>query len=677
MSGQRATDHDSRRCGCADVVAAGPGASPSSPRSVARRVRGGRPGIRRSRRHGADDGRRSKAAAAAPTSTRRRADAAPPDDLGDDPELDALAQSCFDGDLVACDHLFLQSPIDSDYEDVRRHVRRPPGRRAPVGYCGLEPRSAATASGEPVPPEGLGADPALDALAQSCYVGDMEACDELYGSAESGSAYQVYGDTCAGRQPENTGSFCTALEDPVPGTGVVPTTDATPTTVVDVDDRRQSRRRRRWSTSRRRRRADRARACRSSPATIPAPTLEPTGLGDDPTLDALAQSCYDGDLAACDDLYRDADPGTPYRNYGDTCAGRQDDGLGDLVRRRLRLAGSSPPSSEPQITDDRTDDDRRRPSSTVADLAADDVTTSPPSTPTTAGADRRRHDDRRLDVPASVPPPTLEPTGLGTDPALDALAQSCYDGDLAACDDLWRDSEPDSAYRNFADTCAGRQPAEHRDLVRRCVRRGRSDRPTDRPAPRPGRRPSPATTVPAGVPDRRPSSPPVSATTRPSICSPNRASTATCRRATTCSTALRSDRTTGRTATRVPAARSRARSTTAAWSSPPTRRADPSAGTDGCCGDRSVPYTPIGRHVGPYSATSGRQHHRVPHPRRRRRAVRLQPGAGRDRRHRHGTVAVGHRRPRSEPGARRVRRSDGAVHRRRCSWSAKPSTPPA
>ena len=75
-----------------------------------------------------------------------------------------------------------------------------------------------------MPPEGLGTDPELDALAQSCYAGDMEACDELYGSAESGSAYQVYGDTCAGRQPENTGRFCTLLEDPVPGTGVVPTT---------------------------------------------------------------------------------------------------------------------------------------------------------------------------------------------------------------------------------------------------------------------------------------------------------------------------------------------------------------------------------------------------------------------------------------------------------------------
>ncbi len=158
-------------------------------------------------------------------------DAQPPDNLGDDPELDDLAQSCFDGDLVACDHLYLQSPIDSEYETYGDTC----GGRQDEGtgrYCGLTPQ-AAPPSSEPVPPEGLGDDPDLDALAQSCYVGDMAACDELYGSAESGSAYQAYGDTCAGRQPENTGNYCTALQNPVPGTGVAPTTTSgVPTSAV-------------------------------------------------------------------------------------------------------------------------------------------------------------------------------------------------------------------------------------------------------------------------------------------------------------------------------------------------------------------------------------------------------------------------------------------------------------
>jgi hypothetical protein len=37
----------------------------------------------------------------------------------------------------------------------------------------------------------------------------MVACDDLYAEAEFGSAYETYGDTCAGRQPAGTGAFCT------------------------------------------------------------------------------------------------------------------------------------------------------------------------------------------------------------------------------------------------------------------------------------------------------------------------------------------------------------------------------------------------------------------------------------------------------------------------------------
>ena len=40
----------------------------------------------------------------------------PPGDLGDDAELDALADACFDGDMRQCDILFLRSDFDSDYK---------------------------------------------------------------------------------------------------------------------------------------------------------------------------------------------------------------------------------------------------------------------------------------------------------------------------------------------------------------------------------------------------------------------------------------------------------------------------------------------------------------------------------------------------------------------------------
>ncbi len=60
-----------------------------------------------------------------------------------------------------------------------------------------------------IPPTGLGSDQALDALAQGCHAGDMAVCDELYFAAETGSLYERYADTCAGRQPEGTGQLCT------------------------------------------------------------------------------------------------------------------------------------------------------------------------------------------------------------------------------------------------------------------------------------------------------------------------------------------------------------------------------------------------------------------------------------------------------------------------------------
>lgn len=39
------------------------------------------------------------------------------DDYGDDPELDAMFESCRDGDGAACDDLYFTSPFNSRYED--------------------------------------------------------------------------------------------------------------------------------------------------------------------------------------------------------------------------------------------------------------------------------------------------------------------------------------------------------------------------------------------------------------------------------------------------------------------------------------------------------------------------------------------------------------------------------
>jgi hypothetical protein len=72
-----------------------------------------------------------------------------------------------------------------------------------------EPADGASIPEATVTPDGLGDDPVLDEYAQSCYDGDMEACDDLFKESELDSVYEAYGDTCAGRQPLDTDIFCT------------------------------------------------------------------------------------------------------------------------------------------------------------------------------------------------------------------------------------------------------------------------------------------------------------------------------------------------------------------------------------------------------------------------------------------------------------------------------------
>jgi hypothetical protein len=50
----------------------------------------------------------------------------------------------------------------------------------------------------------------------------------------------------------------------------------------------------------------------------------------------------------------------------------------------------------------------------------------------------------------------VPPQGLGPDPVLDGYAQQCFAGDFQACDDLFFESPPLSAYEEYASTCGGR-----------------------------------------------------------------------------------------------------------------------------------------------------------------------------------------------------------------------------
>lgn len=116
--------------------------------------------------------------------------------LGDDPELDELAGACFDGDLFACDTLFLRTEVGSDLEAYSQTCGGRIERQD--GAPGCAARFDAEAPDAEAPGE-LGADPELDALADSCFEGDAGACDDLYLRSPVDSAYEAYGATCGGR----------------------------------------------------------------------------------------------------------------------------------------------------------------------------------------------------------------------------------------------------------------------------------------------------------------------------------------------------------------------------------------------------------------------------------------------------------------------------------------------
>lgn len=80
---------------------------------------------------------------------------------------------------------------------------------APFGTPSSAPRSGnGTVPPATQQPTGLGNDSQLNQYAQQCYGGNMDSCDYLYLESDVGSSYEKYGDTCAGRQPEQTDRLC-------------------------------------------------------------------------------------------------------------------------------------------------------------------------------------------------------------------------------------------------------------------------------------------------------------------------------------------------------------------------------------------------------------------------------------------------------------------------------------
>ncbi len=76
-------------------------------------------------------------------------------------------------------------------------------------------------------------------------------------------------------------------------------------------------------------------------SSIPEATSDPDGLGDDAELDSYAEDCHDGDMEACDDLFRFAPLDSAYELYGGSCAGRQS----NSEARAVYCVDAFPPAS--------------------------------------------------------------------------------------------------------------------------------------------------------------------------------------------------------------------------------------------------------------------------------------------------------------------------------------------
>ncbi|MGY2003677.1 hypothetical protein [Blastococcus sp. SYSU DS1024] len=63
-----------------------------------------------------------------------------------------------------------------------------------------------------VEPGDLGPDPTLDAYAEGCFGGELQACDDLMYESPPLSAYEEYASTCGGRVKAYTVMACTELE---------------------------------------------------------------------------------------------------------------------------------------------------------------------------------------------------------------------------------------------------------------------------------------------------------------------------------------------------------------------------------------------------------------------------------------------------------------------------------
>jgi hypothetical protein len=123
------------------------------------------------------------------------------EDGGGDDDLDELVDACGNGDLAACDELFLATPIDSPEEDFAQTCGGLVAEPIVSGFC----EDVFDGSPAGTPPTAAEAD--LQASTNACGQGDFAACDQVFRESGVDSPEEEYAQACGGRlaEPRLTG----------------------------------------------------------------------------------------------------------------------------------------------------------------------------------------------------------------------------------------------------------------------------------------------------------------------------------------------------------------------------------------------------------------------------------------------------------------------------------------